>query len=154
MPQRTLCAFCSLPSVSINECVRTRFKEKMMANQNKIISGKSYASAEEMEAYNQLHRMKEQSPIPDIEILANLGLFLVRGSFGRMIFMHKLYLRILNTHGVIMEFGVRWGQNMALFTTFRSLYEPYNLSRKIIGFDTFQGFPDVAPEDGASDAVQ
>src|SRR5882672_3898880 len=125
-----------------------------MANQKQIMSGKSYASTEEIEAYNQLRALKEQSPIPDKEILGNLGLFLVRASLARMIFMHKLYLSILNTHGVIMEFGVRWGQNMALLTTFRSLYEPYNITRKIIGFDTFEGFPDVAPQDGSADTVQ
>jgi len=124
-----------------------------MANQERIVHGKSYASPEEMEAYKQLRRLKEECPIPGDEVLANSGLFFARASFGRMLFMHKLYLAILNTHGVIMEFGVRWGHNMALFTTFRSLYEPYNVSRKIIGFDTFEGFPDVAPEDGASDTV-
>jgi hypothetical protein len=53
-----------------------------------------------------------------------------------------------------MEFGVRWGQNMALFTTFRGIHEPYNLSRKIIGFDTFTGFPSVTPQDGSSHTAQ
>jgi hypothetical protein len=36
---------------------------------------------------------------------------------------------------------------MALFTTLRNIYEPYNMSRKIIGFDTFEGFPSVSPQD-------
>jgi len=81
-------------------------------------------------------------------------LFHVRASLGRMLFMHKLYLKALSVHGVIMEFGVRWGQNLALFTTFRNIYEPYNLSRKIIGFDTFEGFPSVNPQDGSYYTVQ
>ncbi len=29
------------------------------------------------------------------------------------------------------------------------MYEPFNYSRKIIGFDTFEGFPTVSPQDGA-----
>jgi hypothetical protein len=51
-------------------------------------------------------------------------------------------------HGVVMEFGTRWGQNLALFSTFRGIYEPFNFTRTIIGFDTFDGFPSIADEDG------
>jgi hypothetical protein len=119
-----------------------------------IKPGKAYASPEEIQAYRKLLEMSRRSPIPDSEILANLGLFHVRGSFARMLFMHTLYLKALNTHGVMVEFGVRWGQNMTLLTTFRNMYEPYNLSRKIIGFDTFEGFPSVSTQDGSSHAAQ
>ncbi len=52
-----------------------------------------------------------------------------------------------------MEFGVRWGQNLALFESFRGMYEPYNYSRKIIGFDTFSGFPSVQIKDGNSEII-
>jgi hypothetical protein len=115
---------------------------------------KSLASAEEVEAYRQLQALMERSPIPGNEALANLGLFHVRASFVRMQFMYNLYLKALTTHGVIMEFGVRWGQNLALLTTFRNIHEPFNLSRKIIGFDTFEGFPSVSPNDGDSEEAR
>jgi len=121
-----------------------------MMNEQTITPGKVYASTEEVQAYAKLLELSKRSPIPENEFIANLGLFYVRGSLARLLFMHKLYLAALGTHGVIMEFGVRWGQNMALFTTFRNIYEPYNHSRKIIGFDTFEGFPSVSPEDGPS----
>ncbi|MFC2135032.1 class I SAM-dependent methyltransferase [Bacteroidota bacterium] len=125
-----------------------------MSNDHMIInSGKSYATADEIQAYNKLLEMSKHSPIPAKEVLANLGLFLVRVSMSRMLFMHHIYLKALSVHGVIMEFGVRWGQNMALFTTFRNIHEPYNLSRKIIGFDTFEGFPNIAKENGSSSTV-
>ncbi len=90
----------------------------------------------------------KQNPIPDNEVLSNLGLFLNRQTLSRILFMHDLYKMILETHGVITEFGVRWGQNLALFESFRGIYEPYNYNRKIIGFDTFSGFPDVDKKDG------
>ena len=66
--------------------------------------------------------------------------------------MQRLYERIIPVHGVIMEFGVRWGQNMALFSILRGTHEPFNYNRRIIGFDTFSGFPSVSSEDG--NAVQ
>jgi len=34
---------------------------------------------------------------------------------------------------------------------FSATLEPYNYHRKIIGFDTFEGFPSVAPQDGRSE---
>jgi hypothetical protein len=53
-------------------------------------------------------------------------------------------------HGVVVEFGVRWGQNMALFSVLRGIHEPFNYNRRIIGFDTFEGFPSVSAEDGGA----
>ncbi|MCL6611785.1 MAG: crotonobetainyl-CoA--carnitine CoA-transferase [Peptococcaceae bacterium] len=87
-------------------------------------------------------------PIPDSEILSNLGLFINRQSLSRIIFIHEMYKKIINVHGVIIEFGVRWGQNLSLFQSFRGMYEPFNYNRKIIGFDTFAGFPEIDKKDG------
>ena len=87
-------------------------------------------------------------PIPENELLVNLSLFMRRQVLSRMFFMQELYLNIINVHGIIVEFGVRWGRNLALFTSFRGMYEPYNYNRKIVGFDTFSGFPSVSQKDG------
>ncbi|MDF2667957.1 MAG: crotonobetainyl-CoA--carnitine CoA-transferase [Paenibacillus sp.] len=92
--------------------------------------------------------MMKNSPIPDNEILDNIGLYLKRQTLSRILFMQQLYTQICEVHGVIMEFGVRWGQNLSLFESFRGIYEPYNYNRKIIGFDTFQGFPELHKNDG------
>jgi hypothetical protein len=66
-----------------------------------------------------------------------------------MILMQRLYQEIVPVHGVIMEFGVRWGQNLALWLNLRGMYEPFNYNRRVIGFDTFEGFPNVDAKDGA-----
>lgn len=88
------------------------------------------------------------SRVPDRELLDNIGLYLTRQTLSRINFMQQLYAMIVPVHGVVMEFGVRWGQNMALMSNLRGIHEPFNYNRKIIGFDTFEGFPSVAPEDG------
>jgi hypothetical protein len=53
-----------------------------------------------------------------------------------------------------MEFGTRWGQNLALFSALRGIYEPFNRHRRIVGFDTFSGFPSIASQDGGSEMMQ
>lgn len=103
----------------------------------------------ETDRKQQLVDRLRHSPIPDRELLDNLGLFLTRQTLSRINFMQQLYQMVVPVHGVIMEFGVRWGQNMALFSTLRGIHEPFNYNRKIIGFDTFEGFPSVAPQDGS-----
>ena len=93
-------------------------------------------------------------PIPDDEIIKNMGLFVNLPLMQRLLWFHEVYQKIINVHGIIMEFGCRWGQNLALFETFRGVYEPYNFNRKIVGFDTFCGFPSVHEKDGHQQFVK
>lgn len=90
-----------------------------------------------------------QCPIPDDELLMNIGVFLTPQTLSRVLFMDFLYRQIVDVQGVVMEFGCRWGQNISLFTSLRGIYEPFNRLRKVVGFDTFKGFPSLAPEDGS-----
>jgi len=112
----------------------------------KVLGG---STEKEKESRNTLFDNFKNSPIPREEQLQNLGLYINRQSLSRILFMNELYKMTLDIHGVVMEFGVRWGQNLALFSNFRGMYEPFNYNRKIIGFDTFDGFPSVHEKDGA-----
>lgn len=42
------------------------------------------------------------------------------------------------------------GRHLATLTALRGVYEPYNPHRRIVGFDTFTGFPDVTDTDTTS----
>lgn len=114
----------------------------------------SRASTAELDRRAQFLQLFKNSPLPPAEVLANLGLFLNRQSLSRLLFMHELYLQAMPVHGVVMEFGTRWGQNVTLFSNFRGIYEPYNYNRKIVAFDTFEGFPSVDAKDGADPIVK
>ena len=122
----------------------------MTSNQEVRVLGGSTQS--EADRKRQMVERLRGSRVADAELLDNIGLYLTRQTLSRINFMQDLYRRIVPVHGVIMEFGVRWGQNLALFSNLRGMHEPFNYNRKIIGFDTFEGFPSVAPEDG--DRVQ
>ena len=102
----------------------------------------------ELRQRSEFFKLFKNSTIPKDEILDNLGLFIHRQSLSHILFMNEIYKKIINTHGVVMEFGVRWGQNLSLFESFRGMYEPFNYNRKIIGFDTFAGFPSISSKDG------
>ncbi len=109
-----------------------------------LSSGDERAAQAEMTA-----RLKE-SPLPDDELLANLGLFLTSKTLSRILFFADIYKRIVETHGIIVEFGVRWGQTLSLLSALRGIHEPFNRHRRIVGFDTFEGFSGMSEVDGAN----
>lgn len=105
-------------------------------------------SQAELQNRAKLYELFAACPIPKDEILRNLGLFITRQSLSRILYIEHLYKKIINTHGIIIEFGVRWGQNLALFESLRGMLEPFNFKREIVGFDTFSGFENVDEKDG------
>ncbi len=111
-------------------------------------------STKELESHSTLLDFFNNSPTPKPALLNNLGLFMNRQNLSRILTMNELYKKIINLQGVVMEFGVHWGQNLCLFENFRGMYEPYNHTRKIIGFDTFEGFPVITDKDGEHDGVK
>lgn len=106
------------------------------------------ASGDEREAFHAFIELFKSSPLPDDEMLPNLGLFLTSKNLSRLLFFYEIYQKIVNTHGIIVEFGVRWGQTLSLMSALRGIFEPFNRHRKIVGFDTFEGFKGVSGQDG------
>jgi len=106
------------------------------------------SSPEEKEIQKQFVEHYKSSPLPDDEVLPNLGLFLTSKALSRILFFTEIYKKILHSHGIIVEFGVRWGQTLSIMSALRSIFEPFNRHRKIIGFDTFEGLKGVGKEDG------
>lgn len=120
-----------------------------MAKDNKIIR-RTASTAEELSNRQRLFQLFRECPIPDNERLGELGLFVGRHALSRYLYINELYKMILPIHGVVIEFGVQWGTNLALFANLRGMYEPFNHNRKIIGFDTFEGFPSIHEKDGSA----
>lgn len=118
------------------------------------IKAKWNASSGEQSERGKFFQLFRECPIPENEMLMNLPLFIKRQDLSALFFMNELYQKILGIHGVVMEFGVRWGRNLALFQNLRGIYEPFNHNRRIIGFDTFEGFPSVDKKDGAASIIQ
>jgi hypothetical protein len=78
-----------------------------------------------------------------------LPLFLRRQTLSRLLLQDRLYRQILDVPGVILELGCQFGPTLATLISLRGIHEPYNLSRQIIGFDSFAGFPSVSAADGS-----
>ena len=110
----------------------------------------THGSPDQAERRQRMVQLLRDCPIPDNELLLNMGLFLVPQTLSRVLFMDFLYRKILEVQGIVMDLGTRWGQNLLLFTAMRGIYEPFNRLRKVVGFDTFGGFAGVGDRDGTS----
>lgn len=123
-----------------------------MSNTNFKDTVRLRASELEVQAYDTLEHSLRTNPIPPHQLLAHLPLYLTRSSMAHIMFMTDLYKQALSVHGDVLEFGVRWGRNLALFASLRNVLEPHNYTRRIIGFDTFEGFASLSKQDG-QDAI-
>ncbi len=111
------------------------------------------ASEQQLENRETLKRLYEETPLPLDDLLVNLPLYMRSSALAKLLWINELYELIKPTPGVIMEFGVWWGANLALFESLRAVHEPYNYNRRVIGFDTFGGYPEARPEDGSDPLV-
>lgn len=98
------------------------------------------ASAAQQSARDELGEMFASSPIPAADLMSNFGLYMRSSALVKFLVLDDLYRRILNVPGAIVEFGCWWGQNLVVFENLRAIYEPFNKTRKIVGFDSFTGY--------------
>lgn len=80
--------------------------------------------------------------------------FVSRSELARFIVKHEIFQRVLTVQGSIVECGVFSGGGLFTWANLSAIFEPLNHRRRIIGFDTFEGFPHVAEIDKVGDAKQ
>ena len=79
--------------------------------------------------------------------LKNFSKYVKRQHIARFMVQYEIFKRQLNVMGSIIECGVHHGGGVMAWAKISSILEPYNYKKKIIGFDTFKGFPSVAEID-------
>lgn len=87
-----------------------------------------------------LARLLEKSPIDVEDLVDTLALYFRRRPLVDVLAMDSLYRMSLEIPGSMMEFGVLQGRHLAILAELREIYEPHNVHREIVGFDTFAGF--------------
>jgi hypothetical protein len=112
------------------------------------------ASKQQRQNRETMKRLFEQTPLSLDDLMVNLPLYMRSSTVAKLLWVNELYEMIAGIPGVIMEFGVWWGANLALFESLRAVHEPYNYTRRVIGFDTFAGYLSARPEDGDDPLVR
>lgn len=111
----------------------------------------SYSDKNSIEARNQLFDLFNNYPGTDAEKERSLGLF-IRGSLLARIFaIRELYEKIVMSPGVIIDLGTWRGQTAVICENLRAIFEPMHINRRIVCFDTFEGYVGFSEKDKATD---
>jgi len=88
--------------------------------------------------------------------MENFPKYVRRQNLTRFLVLYEIFNNILNVKGSIVECGVNQGYGVMTWAKLSAILEPVNLTRRIYGFDTFEGFPEVSEKDqsSASDHVK
>lgn len=89
----------------------------------------------------------EKSACSTEKKLANFTKYVRRQNLARFLAQIEIFKIQLPIKGSIVECGVHQGGGVMAWAKLSTMLEPYNYHRKVIGFDTFEGFPHVAPID-------
>jgi len=89
----------------------------------------------------------EESKCPTNAKIANFSKYVRRQSIARFIALYEIFRRQIKIKGSVVECGVHHGGGLMAWAKLSATLEPYNYHRKIIGFDTFSGFPEVSEID-------
>lgn len=79
--------------------------------------------------------------------LQNFPKYVRRQHLKRFLAMYELFKLVLPVKGSVVECGVFRGFGVMTWAKLSAMLEPENLTRRIYGFDTFQGFPTIGDKD-------
>lgn len=94
------------------------------------------------------------SPYSNLERLQNFTLYTPRQDLTNFLVRYEIFKRVLEVQGSIIECGVLRGGGLMAWAQFSAIFEPTNHQRRVVGFDTFSGFPRLSKQDRASESEQ
>lgn len=114
----------------------------------KIISAEgNFRRQSETEAIADYVKVFESSKDTTQNKLHNFMKYVRRQDLTKMLARYEIFKKVLHVKGSVIECGVFRGAGLMSWALFSDMMEPVNLTRRIYGFDTFQGFPDTSGKD-------
>lgn len=104
-------------------------------------------SSSDLSQFGAAEALFSNDPADLIEKIEAFPKFASRQAIAKFLTKYEIFKRILTVNGSIVECGVLHGAGLLAWAKLSSIFEPANHVRKVIGFDTFGGFPSVAGED-------
>ncbi|MGV3136464.1 TylF/MycF/NovP-related O-methyltransferase [Brevibacillus agri] len=87
-----------------------------------------------------------------MEKLDNFEKYIRRQTMTRFLARYELFKLQVNIKGSIVECGVHHGGGLMAWAKLSAGLEPYAFDRRVIGFDTFEGFPSIHENDRGSNS--
>lgn len=102
----------------------------------------------------QMEQCIANSPFSNLERLQNFTLYTPRQDLTNFLVRYEIFKRVLAVQGSIIECGVLRGGGLMAWAQLSAIFEPTNHQRRVVGFDTFGGFPRLSKQDQLSESEQ
>jgi hypothetical protein len=113
---------------------------------NSMLDRKTQTAENEL-YYAEIGKYFQHSPGDVVARLRDFPKYTPRQNLAHFLAKNEIFKQLVNIHGHIVECGVFMGGGLLTWAQLSAIYEPYNHVRRIVGFDTFAGFPSLADED-------
>lgn len=104
-------------------------------------------SAADLKQLELAEKLFGASRVPLVDRIDAFARFGSRRALAKFLARHEIFRLVLGVNGSIVECGVLHGAGLFTFAQLSAIYEPYNHTRRVIGFDTFAGAASVQAED-------
>ncbi len=98
-----------------------------------------------------LEELFEKTELTTFEMFRNFPVFSPRYNIARFLSHYELFKKICNLPGVIVDLGVFRGASTFTWAKLCEIFCPTDVRKVVYGFDTFEGFPHIAEEDGGEE---
>lgn len=97
-----------------------------------------------------LEAAAQASKTSNVERFMHFPLWAPRQAVARFLAQWEVYKLVQDIHGSIVECGVAFGGGLMAWAHFLSITEPVAHTRRVIGFDTFEGFQGMGAQDAGA----
>ena len=104
-----------------------------------------------VDARMEIFRLMKADAATDDEKERSLGLYLRGSLLARIFAIAELYRMIVDIPGAIFDVGTWRGQTAVVCENLRAIFEPLHFHRRIVCFDTFEGYKGFSDKDKATD---
>jgi hypothetical protein len=118
------------------------------ADSTVYMSSRANYTSSELSFYDEASAIFEEASGTIVDKLQTFTRFVPRQSIATFIARQYLFDLVKNVHGHIVECGVFRGSGLFTWGQLSVIHEPYNHTRRIVGFDSFSGFSGLSQEDG------
>lgn len=91
----------------------------------------------------------DANSLPWEKKMENFPKYVRRQNLTRFLALYEIFKQVVEVKGSIIECGVHQGFGVMTWAKLSAIMEPVNLTRRIYGFDTFGGFPELDEKDVA-----
>lgn len=101
-----------------------------------------------------LETLYENTDLSTFEMFRNFPVFTPRFNLARFLAHYEIFKKIIDVPGTIIDLGVFRGASTFTWAKLCEIFCPTDIRKRVIGFDTFSGFPKIGIEDGPEDPTQ